>query len=304
MLYGIVDIGSNSIRLSVYQYQEGLISLLINKKVMAGLAGYVSGGALTDAGIKNACEVLGDFKEILYRFGVEESAYFATASLRNISNREEVLTTIFHATGVLPEIISGDEEAQLDFVGATHFLPLEKGILVDIGGGSTELVLFENGAIHNLISLPIGSLSLHARFVEGLLPRRQERKEIRKAIRKELDKLDWAFTPGTCICGVGGTVRAFFKVARQLFHIPSSGPQLDTAYIGQVSGILSDKEHPLYQTAYQIMPERVFSLLPGIMILEEIACKFDCATILQSLHGVREGYLIERVIKAQNEKKE
>ena len=100
MNYGIVDLGSNSIRLSIYEVQDGQPRLLINKKEMAGLAGYVSGGILEETGIERACAALESFHEILGHFGIKEMHAFATASLRNIENRSEAVAEIARRTGV------------------------------------------------------------------------------------------------------------------------------------------------------------------------------------------------------------
>ena len=81
LICGIVDLGSNTIRLSIYKYEDG-IKLLINKKTMAGLSGYVVGGELSPKGIKKACQVLNNYKNILSNFSIENSYIFATASLR------------------------------------------------------------------------------------------------------------------------------------------------------------------------------------------------------------------------------
>ena len=71
MIYGIVDVGSNTIRLSIYKYENNKVILLLNKKTMAGLAGYVKDGELSKAGIKRACEVLKAYREIVENFQIE-----------------------------------------------------------------------------------------------------------------------------------------------------------------------------------------------------------------------------------------
>lgn len=82
---GIADVGSNTMRLSIYQYDETGFRLLLNKKEMAGLAGYVRSGALSEGGILVACRVLTSFRDLLANLGIEELHVFATASLRNIT---------------------------------------------------------------------------------------------------------------------------------------------------------------------------------------------------------------------------
>ena len=89
-MYGVIDIGSNTIRLCIYEAAGGDINLLFNNKNTAGLAGYVKNGALTQKGIKKACSVLKQYKATVKNLPVEKLFVFATASLRNITNTDEI----------------------------------------------------------------------------------------------------------------------------------------------------------------------------------------------------------------------
>ena len=94
--------------------------------------------------------------------------HISTASLRLISNKNEVLEEIERRTGIFVDLISGLEEAKLDFIGATLFTDLDEGVLIDIGGGSTELVSFQDGEMLESFSMPIGSLNTYNRFVKKI----------------------------------------------------------------------------------------------------------------------------------------
>ena len=182
MVYGIIDLGSNTIRLSIFKYEDGKIRLLQNKKAIAGLAACVESGGLTEIGISKACFVLNRYKDILKSQNIENYSVFATASLRNINNREIVLNEIKERTGIVPEVLFGDEEARLDFIGVKNSCELSRGVLIDIGGGSTELVLFENGEIKRLTSIPIGALNLQNKSVKGIIATDRELKKMKKII--------------------------------------------------------------------------------------------------------------------------
>ena len=189
MKCGIIDVGSNTIRLSIYHYEGRRFKLLMNKKEMAGLAGYIQNGTLSDSGILVACRVLASFKAILENFDIQEMHVFGTASLRNIVNTEEVLDTIRLVTGIEVSVLSGAEEAAYSFLGATvgGGAPAA-GLLADIGGGSTELVSYEGGRITSGCSLPMGSLSLYTKYVSGLFPTKEERRAIRAQVKTELER--------------------------------------------------------------------------------------------------------------------
>jgi hypothetical protein len=109
MKFAIVDLGSNTIRLSVYNtLPEGGFDLLFSEKEMAGLVSYVHGGVLSPEGIQRACGAIRDFQALLRQFDLDAPHVFATASLRNIRNTEEAVEQIRAATGVGVDVISGE----------------------------------------------------------------------------------------------------------------------------------------------------------------------------------------------------
>ena len=114
MIYGIADVGSNTVRLSIYKCEGGEIRLLMNRKVMAGLAGYVRHGALTPEGIEVACQTLQGYRSLMDNLELPDLRVFATASLRNIRNTEEAVERIREATGVGVDVISGELMPELD----------------------------------------------------------------------------------------------------------------------------------------------------------------------------------------------
>ena len=147
-MYAVIDIGSNTIRLVLYKIENNQIKSLLNKKSPAGLAGYINKDrCLKKSGIRKAVAVLSEFKEILDHMTIQEVFPFATASLRNINNAPEVLEAIRENCGFEVRILSGEEEAIFDYYGALQAMEMDKGLLTDIGGGSTEIVRLENGKI-------------------------------------------------------------------------------------------------------------------------------------------------------------
>ena len=164
MLHGIIDIGSSTVRMAIYDIHGGDIDMLLKKKHVVGLAAYVKDGVMTQQGIDKAVEILGEFVSFLHCFHITHVAAFTTAALRNAKNSREAVAEIERRTGLSIRVISGDEEATFDFIGATHAFGHESGLLVDIGGGSTELVAFAGGSIQQKVSLPLGATDFHARF--------------------------------------------------------------------------------------------------------------------------------------------
>ena len=298
MKCGIVDVGSNTIRLSIYHWEGQKFKLLMNKKEMAGLAGYIKNGLLSDSGILVACRVLAGFKALLRNFDIADLYVFGTASLRNIVNTEEALETIEAVTGIKVEVLSGADEAAFSFLGATVGGGAPgSGMLADVGSGSTELVAYRDGAITSGCSLPMGSLSLFTKHVSGLFPTKEERKAIRSDVREELEKAKTAGLRCSHLTGVGGTFRAAAKLCNDL-----SGADPDNRIIpaGEIHALYKGLKKGDQDTLRQILrsvPDRVHTILPGLAILTAILDAYEVSTVSVSACGVREGYLLRRVME-------
>ncbi len=202
-MYGIIDIGSNTIRLVLYHVENSehgyRISQIMNKKYTASLAGYVTKkGKMSDAGIQCASDTLCELKRIIDSIHLERVYVFATASFRNVTNTEEVLRRTQAASGFDIQVLSGQEEADCGFYGLLSEIAqahkgedISSGMQIDLGGGSTEFVFFDDRKIKKSLSIPIGSLNLYDRFVDGILPTAEEMKQIRKYVTKQLKDADF-----------------------------------------------------------------------------------------------------------------
>ena len=296
MMCGIVDLGSNTIRLSIYQYEGEHFRLLLNKKTMAGLAGYVQDGALSDGGILVACRVLSSYRALLSNFSVSEMHVFATASLRNISNTGEAVEAIRDVTGVTVEVLDGETEAALSFKGAVLPGGVPTGLLADIGGGSVELVSYRDMSITSACSLPMGSLSLYTRFVDGLFPTPEERRAIRACLSAELDRVRTGGLTCRHLCGVGGTIRAVSKLAVDVFGKDPESRILTADEIRALYKLLKKGGKDTLRQILHAAPDRVHTLLPGLLLLNAVVKAYGVETVSASSTGVREGYLMDRVL--------
>lgn len=299
-MYSVIDIGSNTIRLTVYQVQEGTIDAVFHEKSTAGLAGYVNEkGKLSQAGIQRAVEALLRFRRILENLAIGHVAVFATASLRNVVNTDEALAAIEQQTGFPVEILSGEKEALLDHIGATHFLPTADGLLLDIGGGSTELVFSSAGVVQKAVSIPVGSLNMYHKYVSYVLPTASERRRIERRIDKERGKLDLPDRSCPVVCGGGGTARATCKLLNSWKKLPASNRTIRFQTISEFLETVRPDEKESLLPILQSAPDRIHTLLPGMTILNKLGSVFGCETMVVSDYGVREGYLLSEVLKVE-----
>ncbi len=291
-MYGVIDIGSNTIRLVIYKIDNGKLVPMINKKCSVGLAGYISeDNRLKKIGIEKAIEALNEFREIISYVQVQEIYPFATASIRNITNSKEVIVELKEKTGFDIRIFSGDEEAVFDYYGTLQSVDIESGLMIDVGGGSTELVFFERRKVVYTKSLPIGSLNLYKKYVEGLIPTKKERKKIKHAVKALLSDLvlpDLKLSL-ELICGVGGTARATQKLLKEMNLLYTD--EYSCSLLTELIDILKKDSESFYRQLLKSSPDRIHTFTPGLMVMNVIAKFYGSETVITSKYGVREGYL-------------
>ena len=302
MNYAIVDLGSNTVRLSVYHIlPRGDYELLFSKKEMAGLVNYISDGVLSEAGIRKACGVLWNFWGLLRHFGIENMYVFATASLRNIRNSREAVEAIRAETGIDVEVLSGDEEAELGYYGALRTLDLRDGALFDIGGGSTEIVEVREGRILRAQSLPLGSLNLFKSCVSKIWPKKRELEAMEELARRTLSAADLPGEKAARVCGVGGTARAVLKIANAWYGRPELERRMSPKELHRLVKELEKQDGTVRQLILNHCPDRIHTILPGALLMDLVTGALCGRELYISRTGVREGYLFRRVLRGQEQ---
>lgn len=294
-MYGTIDIGSNTIRMVLYSIKNNQLYPMINKKYTAGLAGYIDDNSnMNEEGITKLLRILGELKEILSQIEIEEIFPFATASLRGRNNVNEILCKIKEQSGFDVRILTGEEEAIFDYNSILHSGIKEEGLLVDVGGGSTELTFFQNKQVVSAQSLPIGSLSLYSRFVEQVLPTEKEMKQIRKEVKKQLKTLEnpQGNIESPTIYSVGGTARAALKLIRRTENNQIKTMEYSKKELRYVLSNLLDNPSYMVKNILAVAPERIHTLIPGIVIFDTIAKYYGSTQFVTSKCGVREGYML------------
>ncbi len=301
---GIIDLGSNTIRLAVFDVERHFGKRLepnefreiLDEKAVAGLSAYVVGGALSQAGVQKAVDVLGKHLTSARNIDCKKVHVFATAVLRNCSNSAQVVSAIEEGTGLPIDLISGRDEAHLGFVGASIGQHMDEGLLVDIGGGSTELTRIEGGRDRDNVSLAQGSVSSYAQFVSMVLPTAEECAQIRKAFTEQLAGLRKPVAPAPQAYGIGGSVRAVSKMSAALAGRGKALKQLSPNEIDAMFDLLEREPTQFAHLAVKAVPDRLHSMVPGALILREALRAAGAETLTLCKYGVREGYLAERVL--------
>ena len=246
--------------------------------------------------IKHVPAVLLDFKVLLQQLGVNEMHVFATASLRNIKNTEKALETIKRRTGLCVDVIAGSEEGILGYYGALYTTDLKNGIMFDIGGGSTEFVRVKNGKVKKSQSISIGSLNLFHNHVSGLWPDKKEQKAIAKRISKRLDAVDFPKKAPEKVCCVGGTCRAILNIVNYHFNKEENNRIITKEEFNKILKILLKRDAASRNYILKLCPDRVHTIIPGMLVVKEIIERLHCEKIWVSRYGVREGYLCKNFL--------
>jgi exopolyphosphatase/guanosine-5'-triphosphate,3'-diphosphate pyrophosphatase len=295
-MHAIIDLGSNTVRLNVYQVIDQKVGLVFSKKEFVSLASYVNDyHQLSEEGIQAALSIIKDYVQTLQNLNIKQGYLIATASIRNVTNRLAVIEKIRKVVPFEVELLTEEQEALADLEGVLMDTKFDQGLVVDIGGGSTELVALEKQEVIFAKALKIGSLSAYVDFVDKIIPKDKELKKIKKSVEKLIDKAGLpAFKPKT-LYGVGGTIRAARKLAISVFSLPLDTRELSLKIIQDLIGFLGQKDKASYLKIIQVIPERMHTILPGIKILETIVKHFGKPLVVISDYGIREGYLLQKL---------
>lgn len=292
MKYGITDIGSNTIRFNIYNHKNGKSKQLISKKKTAGLISYKKNGKLSKKGIKVLVSTVKKFKKHLKELEVDKTYYFATACLRNVDNTEEVLDIVKNETGITIHVLTSEEEATLTFDALKgKDLDRDEGVLIDVGGGSSEITVFENNTPLDDVSLPVGSLLMYEEYVSLMFPNEEEKEAIHQRVVEEIEKSGIEKYDQEIMFGVGGTVRVINKMLIHLNLKDETSPLIPIHLLDTILDELKTNTKEDFDKVLQVKAERIHTLIPGLIIIKTIAEYFEVEYLHIIHHSLKEGVL-------------
>jgi exopolyphosphatase/guanosine-5'-triphosphate,3'-diphosphate pyrophosphatase len=218
-LLAAVDCGTNSVRLLVSRLVDGRLVEVDRRLHLTRLGqGVDATGKFHPDALARTLDAMADFGAELDELGVRHRRVVATSAARDAANSAEFFDGARARLGVEAEIIPGEEEARLSYTGAVGALPdvAQPVLVMDIGGGSTELVLGSEGQVLHAISLDIGSVRVRERFMPGDPPRPAEVAAATTHIDALLDASGIDFATVATWVGVGGTVTSLSALAQGL----------------------------------------------------------------------------------------
>lgn len=285
----VIDIGSNSLRLVVFDKRSRCPVPVFNEKAQPGLGkGLERYGHLNPDGIQDALINIRRFVTLAQAMGVDSISLLATAAVRDAKDGALFAAQIEKQTGQKVEIVTGEGEARLSAQGVLAGIPGADGIMGDLGGGSLELVHLDEGQIREQVTLPLGPLRL-AEATNGDLDAAQ------KLIDRQFEKLDWLTkVKGKTFYPVGGTWRSMARIHMEQTRYPLHvihEYRMTRRQTEDLAGVLAHLGKKSLNNVAGISRRRLETVPLGALVLERLlkAVKPEC--VLFSAYGLREGYL-------------
>ena len=294
----VIDLGSNSFRLVVFSSIAGQWwrrSDEIYESVRIG-AGEGETGALQPAPMERALHTIEAYAHFCRANGLalEEVQAVATSAIRDASNREEFLSRVFEVSGLPVRVLSRDEEARYGYLAAVNSTTLADGAMLDLGGGSVQVVGVAARAARELGSWPLGAVRMTEQFLPGEEPAtKKQLKALRAHVRDTLaEGAGWLEATGERLVGIGGAVRNLAAAAQRRAELPSFG----------VQGFVLERETLAEMTTAErarvpgIKPERGDLILAGATVVEAVLEAGEFAALEVTEAGLREGIFFERYL--------
>lgn len=277
-MVGIIDIGSNTIRLVVYDKKRRVFNNGLNSHLISD----THNGILSEEGIEKLIEAVAFLKE---KAGDIPVLAFGTYAMRVLINKDDVKKKVFEKTGVNIDILSGKQEAEYDFYGLLGAISRkESGIGVDLGGGSAQILIFKNGEKKFTNSYPLGCKKIRHKFTKKNTVTKEERERIASYIKFNLQNLSGNFTEKIYI--MGGTA----KTTAKLFSF-ITGEKSDVIELENLEEIITFLNETPEKTLRNILKNRYDNIIVGVIIICEIAKFFSAQKVHVKRCGVRDGYI-------------
>ncbi|HEY9548325.1 MAG TPA: Ppx/GppA family phosphatase [Kiloniellaceae bacterium] len=289
----VVDIGSNSIRLVVFDGLKRAPVMVFNEKVLCGLGrGLAASGRLSPEGVALAVPNLVRFTALARAMGVGRIDLIATAAVREASDGVAFRETVERLCGHPVRVLGGIEEAELSALGVIAGNPSADGIMGDLGGGSLELVELNGGKLGRSTTLPLAPL----RLIESC---GDDRQKARRTIDKTLATVDWLGEGrGRAFYPVGGTWRNLARLHIQQHRYPLHAIHGHTIPYEDARGLtrlISRLGRASLSGIQQVSRRRRETLPMGSLVLSRLLQRMQCARVTFSTYGLREGYLYHQL---------
>ena len=294
-LTAVIDVGSGSARAVVMQLSTGGVQVLAQQRLALNLMSHVDRQGTLDAeGVASTLDAIEDFVQVCLGYGVTTISAVGTEALRRSQNAAEITQAARRRYGVDLRVISGYEEAGYCFIGAVQGLPVTRGLLADLGGGSMELVGFFDRSMETRHTLPLGSLRIANRF---RLTDRPTGEDLDAAYRHARQCLEAARVPRLerrdTLVGSGGSMRLLSKLDRRRqrpYPVKTMhGYCIGANGLSKLVDRLASRSLEERSRIPGMNPERTHSIVGGAVVAQALLHHTRAESFMISGHGLREG---------------
>lgn len=287
----VIDIGSNSVRLVVYEGSGRFPQVFFNEKVLCGLGRSLSRtGMLDPEGAVLALQTLSRFAILMDDMRVAHVEALATAAVRDAGNGQAFIAQVEESCGFKIHLLSGEDEARLAGLGVIAGIPDAHGIAGDLGGGSLELVYLDHGQVAETVTLPLGPLLMLEDF-------QKNRKAVIRKIDKTLAAVDWLRRgAGLPFYAVGGAWRALAKVNMAQHDYPLhilQNYRIDRTELDNLCQAVSVMGPPSLALIPSVPSRRADSLPLAATVLSRVFKAAGSSGLVVSALGLREGRMFD-----------
>jgi exopolyphosphatase/pppGpp-phosphohydrolase len=292
-----IDIGSNTIHLVVARCTAHDLDIVEDQQELVRIGGSVTAlGEISQEKVKAAIAVLKRYKALARKHKAKPILVVATEAIRQASNSAAFLEEVLSKTKLTVNLISGTAEAALTFFGATYEVynephpPAQIGVM-DLGGGSMELVVARNMHITWRISLPVGSGWLHDRYLTSNPPTYDDVTVAETFLQTYFRGLQLKHHPPVLIV-TGGSANSILFLARNAFHLDVDHTLITQQDFMRCQGLLISLPAEEIAQRFEQPLERARILLAGALIIQTVMTRLSINEIHVSSHGIREGVLL------------
>ncbi len=283
------DVGSNFIHMTVADVDQGELSIITREQIPTRLSQDVDDdGRISPEKMTQIAAILNLFKAIAAGYNADKFLCIATEATRASNNAEQFISFLHERTGLDVEVVSREMEAALTFRGATYCRKLHVGqLVVDIGGGSTELIASNRHQVDWMMTVPIGSGRMTDRFIKSDPPQKSELKKLRAYLDRIFAQVRLDHRIDDVIFTGGTAQNLHHLIARDQAKWKLERPALRAA----LKRLRRQPSHEIGRL-YQMDLARAATLAAGIVIAESILVRFNLQDLRISPQGVRSGLLL------------
>ena len=301
--FGLVDIGSNTIRLVIFHYHVDTgLKEVRNIKAPARLAQYIDDDmTMSQDGIEHLISILTSFDNVAREAAVSEMYPIATAAIRASKNLEDIIRQVKDRVGMDIVVISGEEEAYYGYNAVAHTISNVDAVTIDIGGASCEITYYENKELLESVSLPFGVVTLQDMFFKDKAHNDADAIEAcARYVEEELSNVRWITKLGVPVIAIGGSARNIARIHQAMTHYPIAGVhgyELNNHDLMEVSQLLIDTPEDDLDNIDGLSKERSDIILPSSLVFNSLYKVVNAEILKFSRNGLREGYAINVIKK-------